>query len=73
VRQPGGSESAGTPDLNCPVHRTAGRSLAAQSAAKKIREQARRDADREVSQNVKLDHDELREIAAWKGEACDCC
>jgi K+/H+ antiporter YhaU regulatory subunit KhtT len=44
------------------------RSLAAQSAARKIRKQAGRDADHEMSQNVELDHDELREVAAVLAE-----
>lgn len=44
------------------------RSLASFSAAKKIREQAHRDPDRETSQDVELDDLELREVAAVLGE-----
>lgn len=44
------------------------RSLAAFSAAKKIREQARRDPGYETSEDVELDNHELREVAAVLAE-----
>jgi hypothetical protein len=44
------------------------RSLAALSLAGKIREQARRDPDRDVSQDVELELPELRELAAVLAE-----
>jgi alpha/beta superfamily hydrolase len=40
------------------------RNLAAQSAATKIREQAELDPTREVSHDVELDQDELKQLAA---------
>src|SRR5947208_14680891 len=44
------------------------RSLASVMTAQRIREQARRDPDRETSEDVELDPDDLKELAALLSE-----